>query len=63
MKKINWNNPVIYFAIGIVGISIATIISSKLFVKKKQDIIYSIDIHDGDSIVIYKKHYSHDNMK
>ena len=55
--KINWNNPVTYFAGGILFISIAVIASSKLFPNEKKDIIYSIDIHDGDSVVIYKNHY------
>ena len=28
--------------------------------EEDKKVIYSIDIHDGDSVVIYKKHHKHD---
>jgi hypothetical protein len=56
-ELINWDNPVVYFFIGIVLISITVIASSKILTKEKQ-VIYSVDIHDDDSVVIYKNHYS-----
>ena len=60
MKKIQWVD-----VIGIICISIIIFITGAAGIisynqkPAKSYKLYSIEVHDGDSIVIYKNHYQH----
>jgi len=61
MMKINWDHPVIWFFLGtfLIAITVMCLPEKPKETKQKIDAVYSIEIHDGDSVVIYKNHYRH----
>ena len=64
MRKIQWNNIVVIFVIICISLvfaeGIIKGIISKVQTTDDTNNVHYIEVHDGDSVVIYKNHYKDD---